>query len=76
MLIIGNFHHSHKNEEKYNKNEFGGWMQHRPKKYGKEYRNYPRIKNGLIFPLAARGLPKEEIPCLNHPKKEKKRKKK
>ena len=57
--LFGFFYHPHKNEEKYLKNEFGGWSQNRPGPRKKKV--YPRIENGLIYPLSARGMSKEEI---------------
>ena len=55
--IAGIFYHSHKNEEKYNRDEFGGYSidGRRVTKPRKNKNRHPRIKNNMVYPLKCRG---------------------
>ena len=58
-LICGTFYHSHENDEKWNRDEFGGWKTNGIRKNANTTRKkpkieYPRIRNGKIIPLWAR----------------------
>ena len=66
--ILGVFYHSHKNDEKYNRDEAGGWKKYSAKalKYSERKRladRKPRIRNGKVFPLSARkaGITVEDL---------------
>jgi len=55
--ISGYFYHSHENDEKWNRDEFGGWKTNGIRKNASnkpKTKHYPRIKNGKILPLWAR----------------------
>ena len=65
FTISGTFYHSHENDEKYHKNEAGGWTKFSniTTKKSMEKDKKPRIKNGKVFPIAARmaGITVEDI---------------
>ena len=56
--IVGIFYHSHKNEEKYNRDECGGWSTNDGRVITKPRKNknkHPRICNNMVYPLKCRG---------------------
>ena len=66
--IFGLFYHTHENDEKFNRDEVGGWKVHSAKalKYSEKKRlrdRKPRFNRGKVYPLSARmaGITKEDI---------------
>ena len=54
--IVGIFYHSHKNEEKYHRNEYGGWeVNHVTKAKRPKGKNNPTVRNNMVYPLKCRG---------------------
>ena len=55
--IVGTFYHSHENEEKWHRNEFGSWSLNKNDNKNLDGKTeYPRVKNGKVFPLKFRHL--------------------
>ena len=54
--LTGIFYHSHKNEEKYHRNEYGGWeVNHVTKAKRPKGKNNPTVRNNMVYPLKCRG---------------------
>ena len=79
-VICGVFYHSHENDEKWNRDEYGGWKTNGIRKNANTTRKkpkieYPRIKNGKIIPLWARAtMSVEEVLKAQKERKEANRK--
>ena len=52
--LIGTFYHCHENDEKYHKDELGGWKSYKKRKSIKKKQYYARVKNNQVFPIRAR----------------------
>ena len=63
--LCGFFYHSHQDDQKYHRTEHGGWICHNedPDKPKSKAKQFPRVRNGKIFPLSARmaGITMEDI---------------
>ena len=52
--LAGVFYHCHEYDEKFNRNELGGWLQFRKNKCKKKKPCYARVIKNQIFPIRAR----------------------
>ena len=53
--IVGIFYHSHKNDEKYHRNEYGGWDVNHVTRAKSQRKNHPAVRNNKLYPLKCRG---------------------